>query len=164
MHTCFGKPNSTPKWFMVPTIKAQQLDMGFSNLSMALKPIGPALCKTRRSKVPETTYWKVLSGPVISCEWMAASREARNLRSIQWKYVPLQSNSFHACLQVGWKGNPSFNQPFWTILPTNCRNHTERLRPLEFWSVPECKICPCVCREGSRNFQNLEFFMHGCII
>ncbi len=118
-------------------------------------------------KVPETTDWKVLSGPVISCQWMAdASRGHKfEIRSVEIWAFARQILFMLFPLQVGWKGSLSNSiiQP--TILPTNCRIHTERLRPLEFWSVPECKICQFVCRwEGSRHFKTLEFFLHGCII
>lgn len=133
--------------------------------------------KTYRASIVQNTAFEsprnhVLEGPEWACHilrmdgWCIKRGQEFEIHSVE--ICASAKQFFSCCLQVGWKGSlsKSIFQP--TILdhfaPTNCHNHTERLRPLEFWSVPECKICPCVCREVSRNFQTLEFFLHGCII
>ena len=112
-----------------------------------------------------------LEGPEWACHilpmdgWCIERGHKFEIRSVEIWAFARQMLFMLFPLQVGWKGSLSNSiiQP--TILPTNCRIHTERLRPLEFWSVPECKICQFVCRwEGSRHFKTLEFFLHGCII
>ena len=136
-HMLWEKPNSTPKWFKIyQPIKDQKLRLtwAFQFFFNGFKTYGASIVQNTAFESPRN---HVLEGPEWACHILRMDGCIKRGQKFEIHSVEICASAkqfFPWLFTSGMERygkvafpNPSFNQPFWTILPTNSRNHTERL-------------------------------------